>query len=422
MKQLLSIAVLSGLLTALRMVSGFVIAKVVAIYAGPSGIAMLGQVQSLVAALNGFSSNQISQGIVRFTAENTGKGLLACSPWWKAATTLVFSALAVSALIVIGFSIPIAKWLFGIDGYTWVVILAVLVLPLNAANVFIGAVLNGRQEYKQYFLIGATATIVGLIAVTLSTIIFGIKGAIGSAAVNNAIAGGCAYFLVKNSEWAERSLWLGMATWKKIKAIRGYFYMGIVGALTGPVSLILIRNMIIENSSITDAGNWQAVWRISEAYLSVLTLAISTYYFPMLVKSVERKEILKHARQTAFFVVISAIFLAIIIFLLKEYIINILYSDKFHEAKKLFGLQLVGDVFRITSFVTASIFMAKGYVGTNMILEIAFSMSLVVLSYFLISKLGVEGANAAYAINYLGYLVVTTFLFFKIVNKPIQNL
>lgn len=417
MKQLLSVAVLSGLLTALRMASGFVVAKIVAVYAGPSGMAMLGQVQSLVAALNGFSSNQISQGVVRFTAENTGKGLVACSPWWKAATALVFSALSFSALVVIAFSSVMAEWLFGVSGYAWVVILAALVLPLNAANVFIGAILNGRQEYKQYFLIGATATVAGLIVVTFSTIIFGVTGAIASAAVNNAVAGCCAYFLIRNKEWAKKSLLFGKPSKAQIVVIRGYFFMGVIGAVTGPVSLILIRNIIIEHGSIIDAGNWQAVWRISEAYLSVITLAISTYYFPLLAKSIERDVILKHAKQTVSFVLLAAGFSAILIYVLKNQIVNILYSDEFYGSKKLIGMQLVGDILRITSFVPASIFMAKGYIRTNMILEIIFSASLVLLCYMLVPILGVEGANTAYAVNYFGYLVIATLLFFKIINK-----
>ena len=48
MKRLLKVTAMTGLLTLLRMAMGFVIAKVVAVYTGPAGMAMLGQVQSKI--------------------------------------------------------------------------------------------------------------------------------------------------------------------------------------------------------------------------------------------------------------------------------------------------------------------------------------------------------------------------------------
>ncbi|NMM36582.1 MAG: O-antigen translocase [Glaciimonas sp.] len=421
MRKLLTVTLLSGLLTVLRMASGFVIAKVVAVYTGPSGIAILGQMQSLVAALNGLSSNQISQGVVRFTAENADNGLSACSEWWKAATTLVSYILLIIAIIVIGFSVYISEWLFNSSDYTWVVILATLALPLNSLNIFINAVLNGRQEYKKYFIVGAISTLSGLVIITLATIEFGINGAIASAAVNNAVAGCFAYLLIKKNNWAKKNLWFGKPNIKNIVGIRGYFLMGIVGALTGPTSLILVRKIIIENGSITDAGNWQAVWKISEAYLSIITLALSTYYFPQLVKIVKRNEILREAKQTALFVIPIVTLFALIIYLLRNIIIIILFSYEFNEANKLFGIQLIGDILRVTSYIPASILMARGYISINIKLEIIFCSSLVLLCYIFVPIFGTQGANIGYAINYAMYLIVTTIIFFKIINKTERN-
>jgi O-antigen/teichoic acid export membrane protein len=56
LKKLLTVTLFSGLLTLVRMASGFFIAKVVASHTGPTGIAMLGQVQSLLSIMNGICS------------------------------------------------------------------------------------------------------------------------------------------------------------------------------------------------------------------------------------------------------------------------------------------------------------------------------------------------------------------------------
>ncbi|EKM6346369.1 O-antigen flippase, partial [Cronobacter sakazakii] len=52
MSKIISVTAFTALLTFFKMLSGFAIAKVVAIYTGPTGMAMLGQVQSVIAGLN----------------------------------------------------------------------------------------------------------------------------------------------------------------------------------------------------------------------------------------------------------------------------------------------------------------------------------------------------------------------------------
>ena len=83
MKRLLKVTAMTGLLTLIKMAMGFVIAKVVAIYTGPTGMAMLGQVQSMVGSLNGIINAPAGSGVVRFTAEHKDNGFAACSPWWR---------------------------------------------------------------------------------------------------------------------------------------------------------------------------------------------------------------------------------------------------------------------------------------------------------------------------------------------------
>ncbi|MGL5667302.1 MAG: O-antigen flippase, partial [Shewanella sp.] len=109
MKRLLKVTAMNGLLTLLRMAMGFVIAKVVAIYTGPTGLAMLGQVQSLVGSLNGIINAPVGSGVVRFTAEYKEQGFEACAPWWRAALQWVFIISAIAIPLGILLAKPIAS-------------------------------------------------------------------------------------------------------------------------------------------------------------------------------------------------------------------------------------------------------------------------------------------------------------------------
>ncbi|EAY8714861.1 O-antigen flippase, partial [Salmonella enterica] len=64
MKKIFKVTALSGLLTLLKMIMGFIIAKIIAIYTGPAGMAMLGQIQSIINSFNGIINSPVSSGIV----------------------------------------------------------------------------------------------------------------------------------------------------------------------------------------------------------------------------------------------------------------------------------------------------------------------------------------------------------------------
>ena len=122
MKRLLSVTGFTALLTLLKMCTGFIIAKVVAIYTGPTGMVMLGQIQSVVSILNGVINAPAGSCVIRYTAENIDKGYEECSPWWKA--SLQWVILLLSIIIPIGFllSEKLSYWLFDNEKYFWVII------------------------------------------------------------------------------------------------------------------------------------------------------------------------------------------------------------------------------------------------------------------------------------------------------------
>ena len=66
---LIKTSVLTGISTIIKVISGFVINKVIALYVGPAGLAIVGQLQSFTSIITTFSNGAISSGIVKYTAE-----------------------------------------------------------------------------------------------------------------------------------------------------------------------------------------------------------------------------------------------------------------------------------------------------------------------------------------------------------------
>ncbi|MBL0438295.1 O-antigen translocase [Aeromonas caviae] len=405
MKRLLKVTAMTGLLTLLRMMMGFVIAKVVAIYTGPTGMAMLGQVQSMVTSLNGIINAPVGSGIVRYTAEKQGEGFDACAPWWRASLqwVLIISAITIPTGLLL--ADHIAVWLFQDTTLTWIVMVTVAVLPLSAIGTLCNSVINGQQQYRRYVSLGMLSVLISGTVMLTMIIQANIKGALLATAVQAALIG--VIMLVANlrQPWFKLRYWWGTTNSEARKAIGGYMLMAITTALTVPTSLILVRNILIDQIGWEAAGQWQAVWKISEVYLGVITMALGTYYLPRLSSLVGVDAIVSEIHRTARIVLPIAVILALSIYLLRDVAIWLLFSDEFSSARNLFAIQLCGDVIKIASWLYAYPMLSRGATKWFMATELLSSIIFVILTYFFVSYVGIEGATIAYLVSYFIYFI-----------------
>jgi len=416
MKKLLKVTALSGMLTLLKMLMGFVIAKVIATYTGPTGMAMLGQVQSMINSFNGVVNAPVSTGVVRFTAENHGSGYDKCSPWWRASLqwTIVICAILIPAGILLSGSL--SQWLFQRTDYKWVIHLAMICLPLVALGTLFTSIINGTESYRRYISLSMISIVISSIAMILMIIYFGIKGALAAAVLQSSLIGIVMLFANIRQPWFALRYWRGGANQKARMDIAGYILMAITTAITTPLALILVRNIIISHVGWEQAGQWQAVWKISEVYLSIITIALSTYYLPNLSKLVSADAILRDVNKTAALVIPIAIILAILIYLFRDLIITILFTKEFHSSRDLFLIQLLGDIIKVGSWLYAYPMLSRGATRWYISTEIIFSISFVLLALIFVSNFGVHGANLAYLINYTAYFLFIVVNFKRIVK------
>jgi PST family polysaccharide transporter len=206
--------------------------------------------------------------------------------------------------------------------------------------------------------------------------------------------------------WFKIKYWWAATEHKHKKAIGGYVLMAMTSALTKPVSLILIRNSLVANVGWEQAGQWQAVWKISEVYLAVITIALGTYFLPRLASISGVSNIRKEINNTARIVLPIVCVLAFSVFLLRDVAIYILYTEEFKAARDLFGIQLIGDVLKVLSFLYAYPMISRGATKWFVTSEILFSLTFVILGFVFIQSFGTQGANIAYLVSYFLYFLI----------------
>lgn len=388
------------------MASGVLIVKVVAIYTGPSGIAMLGQVQSLVAALNGIVASPGGNGLVRYTAEYREQGFDASAPWWSASLKWGLGLLVPIAFLAALAAEPISEVLFDSKTYAWLVLLISLGLPLSMANTFVASVLNGQENYRRYIGLGLISVVCATAAMLILIGQAGLNGALAAAALSSSIAGVLMLAGSWRQPWFHLKYWRGHGEARQFKGIGGYVAMAITTAITAPLALMAVRKILVDQVGWEQAGCWQAVYKISEVYLGVITMALGTYFLPMLSSLSGYETIRKEIAVTARIVMPLVATLALGVYLLRDFAITLLFTEAFRSARDLFAIQLIGDVMKIFSWLYAYPMLSTGATKWFVATEIGFSLNFVFLTYFLVCAFGIDGAVKAYAINYAIYFLL----------------
>ncbi|EFI3653769.1 TPA: O-antigen translocase, partial [Escherichia coli] len=391
MKKILSISLLSGIMTLIKMVMGFAISKIVAVYAGTSGVALLGQMQSVILSLNGIINSPVGNGVIKFTSENS-HDFEKCSPYWRASILYVMCFSTIIIIVGCFYAQEISLLLFGHSDNYWIVLLMVFVAPITSIGTLINSILNGLESYKQYVYTGIIASVLSGLIMIFVIVNFGIVGALVGASLQYALIGIISFIINIYQPWLKIGYLIGKISTDVKKNIAEYIFMAIVSAVSLPLGMILIRGFLIEYTGWKNAGEWQAVWKISEAYLSVITMGLSVYYLPRLSSLYDHNSLVREVKSVASIVLPIVSLMAVAVYILRDFSISLLYTEQFREARELFKIQLIGDVIKVISWVYAYPMIAKKSTKLFVFTEIVFTITLVLLSYFFIKKYGVHGA------------------------------
>jgi PST family polysaccharide transporter len=174
-----------------------------------------------------------------------------------------------------------------------------------------------------------------------------------------------------------------------------------------PLVNIAVRSHLAAQFGWVDTGYWQAVTRVSDAYLLFLTAAINIYYLPKLAATHERDALAHELLQGWRFLVPLVAALALVIWLARSWITRFLFTSDFALANTLYGPQLVGDVIKIASFVPSYVMLAKAMTRLFVASECVFALSYLVLVHLLTARFGLVGAVYAFSANYALYLGFT---------------
>jgi PST family polysaccharide transporter len=406
---LVKTSLLNGIAVAVKVASSLVLNKILAIYVGPSGYAVIGQFQNALGVAASLAGGVIVPGVTKGTAEHFDDEPKQHAVW-QTATKFTLAATAIVSATLLFSGGWLSEWILPRLDMSSIFVWAGFALPAIVANNLLLAIVNGKKDLGIYVAANIIGSLLSLAIIGLLTYIWGLYGALLAIAISPAVLLlGTAALVARRTWFMARFLW-GRSQRSALRELSGFGLMGLTSALAAPLSYMFIRDHLTTSLGLNAAGYWQASWKISEIYLMLVTTTLSVYYLPRLAEIRTAHELGNEIHKVYRVVLPVVLVGAILIYLLRDFIILSLFSREFEPMRELFVWQLTGDVIKIGSWILSFIMLGRGMVKSFVATEVTFSLSFCFLAFVLVDRIGLVGVSMAYAITYSMYWVMMAFL------------
>lgn len=242
---------------------------------------------------------------------------------------------------------------------------------------------------------------------------WGLHGALLALAINQSLVFFVTLALCHRTTWFKFKYLAGGIDKQAAINLGKYTAMTLTSATTVPVSHILVRNHLDETLGWEAAGYWEAMWRLSAAYLMFVTTTLGVYYLPRLSELKDPKAIKKEIIQGYKIILPIAAACGLVIYLLRDFIIGVLFTQEFAPMRELFALQRLGDTLKIGSWILAYLMLGHALLKIFIITEVLFGFGFIAWTWVFTDYFGLQAPVVAHAVNYAVYWGGMVVLIFK---------
>lgn len=406
--------------TGIKVLAGIVMNKIIALYLGPAGLALIGQFQNFSGIVTSVGNGSIQTGIIKTTAECENEDDRV-EVWSNALAISVYFSL-ITSVCVFTFAEYIAHTVMLSHDYIFVVQVFALSIVFYSLNLYVISILNGIGNIAFYSLINILISIFTLIVVSILTVYYKLNGALMGVIITQSFVFVISYSLIYIKYKNRFFKYVNASLNKSI--IKQLMKFGLASFLSGfiySIMMLSVRYIITYNSSLVEAGLWEATIKIGIYFNMFFAMPISIYFLPRFSGLRDTLEIKKLMRSCFAFSLPLLILFGSIVFLLKGPIIDLLFSSEFTSVKGLIGVLLIAELFRVTSGVFGVFFVANKLLYANIRNEFIWAVIFVIGVLLSFSGYGLTGVVVSYLISCLVWFLLNTMVFLSILRSLQKN-
>lgn len=413
---------LSGISVVIKLLTLLGVNKVLAIYLGPSGYALIGQFQNLIQIVSVVASGAFGTGVTKYTAQNGDDSEIQHLFWQSAFTVSGIVSIVLSVLIYF-FSDKLSVLLFHSDEYSSAISIFSVSILFFSLNILLLAILNGKKESLSYVTANIMGSVLSAVLSIVLVVNYGVLGGLIALGIYQSLGFFVTFFICLKKEWFKPVYFLGRPDREALKKLGVFSIMTLTSALCLPLTHILIRDFLSEYTGMEYAGLWEAMSRISMLYLMVITTTLTLYYLPKLSELESRNDTIKEVLSITKIVFPTVVVLSSLVYVFRDIGIVLLFSESFLEISDIYIWQIVGDVLKTTSWLFAFVMISKAMTFEYVVSEVIFSILHYILVVAFVSEYGFEGSSLAYMATYFLYLLFVVYVvFFRYVETEPKSL
>ncbi|WP_336169069.1 O-antigen translocase [Acinetobacter sp. 161(2023)] len=416
---LLKTSVLNGVAVLIKTATMFILNKILAVYVGPAGYAAIGQFQNFIQMVTTFAGSAINTAVIKYTAEYYEDETKQRSIWKTAGSIVLLFSLIFSFIILI-FQKQLSVYIFHTDLYQTVFAWFAVFLTFFTFNALFLAILNGKKEVLRLVVANIVGSIFSLAVTSLLAIKYSLYGALVALSIYQSLAFLVTLFLCYKANWFRFSYLFGKIDKTIAKKFVAFALMALVSAVCVPLSQMAIRGYLTHEYGMIYAGYWEAMIRLSAAYLMLVTTTLGVYYLPRLSELSKLEDIKSEVYLGYKFIFPLAVTGGLVVYGLRDWIISLLFTKNFLPMRDLFLWQMIGDSLKIGSWILAYLMLSKAMTKLFIITEIVFALTSILFTILFTKVMGFDGVSMAHLVNYALYWVVMGLLIFKLLKEKMS--
>lgn len=410
MKQL-RVAILLGFSYLSKLLVSLFIIKQIAATQGVEGLGVLGNFMNLAAIAGTLAGGGIFSGVIKYTAEYSGSLQRLLS---FAGSALVYTLVSALITLILGmiFIKDITQYIFmnqDYSGYIYFFLVAQIFISFN--NLTYGLI-NGLKQNSLYAILTITGNIIAAVLAYYMIKNHGFMGAV-IAIMAPALCSSIPVFFYSFFNRQLRSLKFDSIKMDS-KLLGKFSLMLFFSAACFPIVEMSVRNNIVHFAGLDAAGYWQAITKLSSAYLSFYSLFLCFYFVPVISSEQDNQKIFNDVKKMIFFISCLFLFMIFAFTCLKYIIIELVFTKEFLVVSDLFILQMIGDFFRVIGWVVGFIVVAKALTKLYILGEVIQGTMFIALSSFALNNYssGLYGVVLSYVVTCFLYSSLVLFLFY----------
>jgi len=192
-------------------------------------------------------------------------------------------------------------------------------------------------------------------------------------------------------------------------SIAYFMVMAIGGVLLGTFVDFFVRDFALGWFGVEETGYWQAQVRLSDSYRAVFLGTIGVVFYSGISSLLNSRNSLRpYLRHHLYITMILAFSGLLLVWLLRDYILVILYSDALLPAGQFIHYQLLADFFALPSFLLVYLLAARRktwlYLKVHFFSALSYILLIIILTGWF--KSGIAGLPLANALRYCLFLII----------------